>query len=222
MRILMDIDGVLADQVEAALPVINARYGLELTREDIREYDQVIELPDGSTTTFGTEIGPLMHSRAFVVGMRMIEGAVRGVHELGKACSETFLATSRPEAAADATQEWLSRYNLSAYLPLYIDNKAAVPGDILIDDAPHQVEAWAATGRLAIVFDQPWNRGVEEGEFIKRAVGWRQGLARAWDWVKQREREGDVTYLHYSHALRKLNEELDGLLAKYPEEGDDE
>lgn len=179
MRILVDIDGVLADQVEAALPVINARYGLELTREDIKEYDQVV-LPwdDEEGETIGTELAPLMHSRAFVAGMRRISGAADSLESLAWPFDEygrydVSIVTSRPEEARQATRMWLWQMRFIYHGDLvFTDDKASLDGDILIDDAPHHILAWAATGRLAIVFDQPWNREVADTDFIKRAVGW--------------------------------------------------
>ncbi len=70
-------------------------------------------------------------------------------------------------AAAD-TVAWLDEARIPYRDLCFLGAKAEVQADCYIDDAPHNIEALRAAGNDVIVFDQPYNRGVDD----PRASGW--------------------------------------------------
>ena len=62
------------------------------------------------------------------------------------------------ETTAADTAGWLDAHNLPYRDLCFIGDKPDVGADVYVDDAPGNVLALRATGRPAIVFDQPYNR----------------------------------------------------------------
>jgi len=62
------------------------------------------------------------------------------------------------ETTAADTAGWLDTHNLPYRDLCFIGDKPDVGADVYVDDAPGNVLALRATGRPAIVFDQPYNR----------------------------------------------------------------
>lgn len=100
------------------------------------------------------------------------EGVKRGLFRYGHMVKDTrwaleqlsqkhtiTIATSRPPTAVNDTAEWVALYFKDIPLEgLHIgENKADLPGDVLIDDRPSNIQEWNKTGRNALIFDQPWN-----------------------------------------------------------------
>lgn len=77
--------------------------------------------------------------------------------------------TSRPRAAARHTLRWLADHDFPVYeLHVVCDrpkSEILPQADIYIDDAPHVVEdLHKNTYATVILFDRPWNQGVETNE----------------------------------------------------------
>ena len=72
------------------------------------------------------------------------------------------------EKAVADTAAWLD-INRIPYRDLcFIGAKGAIDADLYIDDGPHNIEAFQADGSDYVIFDQPYNRGIEG----KRAQTW--------------------------------------------------
>lgn len=54
--------------------------------------------------------------------------------------------------------------------------KSALDFDVFIDDSPLNAKNIAATGKLVLLFDQPWNRDIR-GEGIVRINGFPEAIA---------------------------------------------
>jgi 5'(3')-deoxyribonucleotidase len=88
------------------------------------------------------------------------------------------VVTHRPSSAVMDTVEWMSLYFKDIPLRgLHIlsngEPKTNVNADILIDDKPENLVAWADAGRRSIQFVQPHNRAWLRSD-IQRADGWEE------------------------------------------------
>jgi len=70
-------------------------------------------------------------------------------------------------AVAD-TVAWLDDNGIPYRDLCFLGQKPHVEADVYVDDAPHNVEALRAAGAVTIVFDQPYNRELED----PRARSW--------------------------------------------------
>ncbi len=64
------------------------------------------------------------------------------------------------EATTD-TVAWLDDNRIPYRDLCFLGAKPQVEADAYIDDAPHNIEALAAQGNQVIIFDQPYNRGLD-------------------------------------------------------------
>lgn len=110
-----------------------------------------------------------------------VAGAIAAMEVLNST-QRVKIATAIPKQAAhtfEGKMRWFHRHMpfLTHKQIVAIDEKAELGGsrDILVDDGPHNLEAWAATGRCSITFDCPWNRDREYPNSL-RAYSWLQAL----------------------------------------------
>ena len=172
MRILVDIDGVLAEQVPPALARYNAAQGTVYTKADIVTYNE----PIGDT-----DISALI-AAVDVEHMPVVRGARAAMKTLTEK-HRVILVTARPGALMLATERWMMKHDIPFYGALTgIKDKARVVGDILIDDYTGHVNAFGVTGRKAILFDQPWNRNDKLHPLVTRCCGWSEVLETIREW----------------------------------------
>jgi 5'-nucleotidase len=112
-----------------------------------------------------------MHSAAITEGrllanLEVIEGAAESLWRLSDAGVWIRIVTHRlyvnwgHGAAAGDTVEWLDRARIPYRDLCFLGAKSDVGADAYIDDGPHNIESLRAAGRTAIVFEQPYNRGL--------------------------------------------------------------
>ena len=176
MKIIVDVDGVLADLMTLVVAWVNARYGTHFKRSDIREWNQPLE---GTGTDIGTVIAELMLDDTFLLKIPSVEGSIGGMKCLN--CRyHVMLATARPHSATSLTMKWLWKRDIhwKNYVTCVHHPKSQERGDVLIDDNVDNCLQFAGTGRVAILFDQPWNRDFigASGSRIVRARGWEDVL----------------------------------------------
>lgn len=130
----------------------------------------------------------------------LISGAVKGLQDLLARGHKLVICTHRPESAVKDTLAWLNLLNIP-FAGIYILSdgrpKTSVKGDILIDDKPENVEAWAGDGRWAVLLDQPWNSSSftlsaeltdTQQYYLVRAYGW-DGVVNLVDAIEAKEAE---------------------------------
>jgi 5'(3')-deoxyribonucleotidase len=98
LKIAVDIDGVLADQVGAVLKVIERKYGMKCLKSDV----------DRAHWTFAggelwSEIGRLLAISEYTLNLPLIEGSQKAIEQL--ADHNVFVVTARRPNAEDATKQ---------------------------------------------------------------------------------------------------------------------
>ena len=162
----VDLDGVCGDHTAAFRKVVAAERGVPPE-----------SLPDQTTWSFGEwglddEDFLAMH-RAGVLEHRMfrdmpvIEGCADALWRLSDAGVWIRLITHRLYAnwghavAVGDTVAWLDASGIPYRDLCFLGNKPQVEAHVYVDDAPHNVAALRAEGNDVIVFDQPYNHGLE-------------------------------------------------------------
>jgi 5'(3')-deoxyribonucleotidase len=184
VRILLDVDGVLADFPSTALRYINERAGREYLLGDIEEHDILKALclthwQDDfdrwcSETDVCRELEPYDGARAFVDALR----------EIG----EVVCVTS-PYGAVPTWQHsrlaWLKEHvGIEKRDVVFCKRKELVRGNLLIDDKIENVEAFGADGGgMGLLFTRPWNVW-HSGGYHMRVSGYQHALRVAKIWKR--------------------------------------
>jgi 5'(3')-deoxyribonucleotidase len=165
VRILLDVDGVLADFPAAALRWLNGRAvgPGTLTIDQIHEHDilkafQLEHLQDDfDQWCIDTEV--CRHLPVYDGAQALVEGL--------RTIGEVVILTS-PYAAVPHWQHarlaWLEEhFGIAKEDVVFAKRKEFVGGDMLLDDKLRNIEAWSAAWPwgAAVVFDRPWNQGGE-------------------------------------------------------------
>lgn len=169
----VDLDGVCADYTSGFRQVVAADRGIE--PED---------LPVGRSWGFeewgldGAEFERL--HRLAVAEKRMLrnlpsfEGCADVLWRLSDAGVWIRIITHRlyinwgHAAVVSDTVNWLDEAKVPYRDLCFLGDKPEVGADLYIDDAPHNIAALRSAGNDVIVFDQPYNEGLEG----PRATGW--------------------------------------------------
>jgi 5'(3')-deoxyribonucleotidase len=176
MILVVDVDGVLADQVTPVLDELNSRCGSHYVKADIRHWDEPLPL---ASTDIKTAIESSHHDPDFVRKMKPLPNAQAVLREISKYL-DISIATNRTAVADKPTREWLNSNGIahSQYHNTSLEGKGKVDGDIIVDDYPKNILAFVAKGnRKGIVFTQPWN------EDDTSLLG-KEGIFRAKDWIE--------------------------------------
>lgn len=159
MRILLDMDGVLADCLGYWLGLLNRYHGLDLKPTDITEWDThrfCKDVPESVVYGYLSQPGFFRH-------LQPVEGAIDGVNYLISEGHEVVIVTSCPREYGESDKrQWLKSHipKLDPKNFISAHRKDLIQGDILLDDGVHNLEAWrdANIKGLAVCFDQPYNR----------------------------------------------------------------
>jgi len=175
LKIAVDVDGVLADVIVTWLDIYNAEHHNSVTKDEVNhwdffgrlnidrvEFDRIFELA-------------WKNWRAIPPCETMLSQKVRDLSNLGK----VSIVTARSTSSIPSVKAWLSDKMISYDDMIVVDYgplKSELEFDVFIDDSPLNAKNIAATGKLVLLFDQPWNRDVS-GEGIVRISGFPEAIA---------------------------------------------
>jgi 5'(3')-deoxyribonucleotidase len=177
-RILLDVDGVLADFAGALVDFVNLSRINPITRKSLTEWD----LLKAAGASDQQEAFDRLASRPGFCGtLAVCPGAQAFVKSLQE-FAEVVIVTAPYENAARWTHErlhWLKEhFAIDKRDVVFAKRKSLVAGDLLIDDALHNV------GRnhyaRSILIDQPWNQEPKDAKrYYMRADSLDHALALA-------------------------------------------
>lgn len=154
LKIAVDIDGVLADQIAAVLKEIEMEYGLSYSKSDV----------DRAHWTFQgrgvwEEIGRLLGDPDYVMQVPLIDGSQKAIKQL--AHHDVFVVTARKPHTEKATRRWLNAHfpSLKGYYWARTGTKHNIPSDVLIDDLDINIVEFVKSdpNRHGILFQHPWS-----------------------------------------------------------------
>ena len=175
--IAVDLDGVLANQIEQLLPIIKIKYMVDLQYDDITEWALPI-----ADTDFAIIIREELKNKRFVMSMNPMDGAKSSMDTLIQKY-KIAVVTARPPISDEWTKAWLKKNKIS--YDAYINSKERekhtinVDNSVLIDDYLGNIEDHLNNSdESAILFRQPWN--AEHGYLINYVNEGRMIAIRSW------------------------------------------
>lgn len=165
-RLLIDQDGVLTKTVDYLLSLYNAKYFDNLRNEDVTDWD----LAQFLRPECGKAIWHYMdHHPEFFQKLDPMPGCVEAFEELIRRGHNVLIVTASPRNSKTGFYDkvhWVKKH-----MPFFdtknivaTHRKDVIQGDLLLDDGPHNIEAFPNT---TVVFDQPWNRKVKSDYRVK-------------------------------------------------------
>jgi 5'(3')-deoxyribonucleotidase len=155
MRLLLDVDGVVANMVLALLNAI----GSKSTPSDFPTWDVLKALPKEEHDR-AIEV---LEDPSFWLNLPLVEGAKRGVQELRDQGYEVVWVTAPWKSCPgwdEARRSWIRKHFGPDDEIIITADKQTVDGDLFIDDKPDNVESWkkAHPGKPAFLFNTPHNK----------------------------------------------------------------
>lgn len=168
LTILLDLDDVLNNQNEVWVGALNQRYGRDVALEDVTDWDMRLAFPGLRDDEL---YGPA-HSGELIPSMTAPTDAIEYTEMWHNRGHELYVVTSTSAENAEAKIQWLrERYTwFDRDKFIMCRHKNLIFGDILIDDAPHNLKEmkWAGANKncVCVCMDRPWNRSTEN-EFVR-------------------------------------------------------
>ncbi len=169
MVILVDMDDVLEQLVEAMVQYNNLHYGTDVRPCDIVEWNLTKAFP----TLTREQVYSPEFDEAFWATVEPMPGADRVLRRLTEEGHEIYVVTaSLYETLKQKMNDLLFRWYpfLDWDHVIVTANKQMIRGDVLIDDGPHNL---TGGDYQKILFDRPHNR-----DFDEKSVG----ALRVYDW----------------------------------------
>lgn len=168
LTILLDLDDVLNNQNEIWVNTLNQRYGRNVAVDDITDWDMRLAFPGLQDDEL---YGPAYRGE-FVQSMTAPLDAVTYTKAWHNNGHELYVVTSTSAENAEAKIQWLFRnytwFDRDRFIMCH--HKNLIFGDILVDDAIHNLKAMKWEGAnpncICVCMDKPWNR-CSENEFVR-------------------------------------------------------
>jgi uncharacterized HAD superfamily protein len=172
-RILVDVDGTLCRNLVRICEYVEQEYGVTTDPEDVDEW--MYEFEEAGITV-GEVAETLLrdHEEWYLKPLRPLAKARIGLEQLSAAGVEIVVLTHRLPSTHATTREWLDEHDLvyDEFVEDVPENKAAVPGDVLVDDFHGNIRDAVEAGMGGILFDQPYNSSLSSP---------RAAVAESWD-----------------------------------------
>jgi 5'(3')-deoxyribonucleotidase len=156
VRILCDVDGILADMAGKYIRLLNHQTGRRHTVEDVTEwhFERCVASSEENAAVWREmneinacyTISPYPDAKDFLASLRT-RGEVVAVTTPASTHRWCFERT-----------QWLLNHGFALTEIVFTHNKALVRGDVLIDDHPDNIQAFADAGGVGILLERPWNR----------------------------------------------------------------
>lgn len=181
LRIALDLDGVLADATDNWMGIVRERFGISLEKSQIDEW------------SFWNNLGMVeeQFDEIFSEAWRNWETIKETEENLSEkverltSLGELEIVTGRSRETIGYVTKWMSRKGINCKKIVLVGThspKAHLDYHIFIDDSPLHVSDAADRGKVAILYDQPWNRKLPERENLIRV----KSLLEASEIIEQR------------------------------------
>ena len=161
IRVLLDVDGVLADFVGSVLPIASKLLGRDVSRYEITSYslEESLGMTPEQVRAMCCEIDL---ASSWCRNLAPCPGAIEGYAELAS-IADVYIVTSPWNSRPTWTYEreaWLRHYfGITPRQVIHTSAKHLVRGDVLIDDKTSTLEAWSNEHcGLPIQWATPHNR----------------------------------------------------------------
>lgn len=152
-RVLIDLDGVIRNFVGSLERVYTREFPTHkiqpITSRRLEDFFPIAE-----------KIYDFMengHIKEIMEDADAYPGAIEAL-EKWKNKFEIVIATAQPDLSRSATIVWIGKNHIPTNEIAITYHKDQLNGLALLDDFTENLESFAATGRLAVCLDQPWNK----------------------------------------------------------------
>lgn len=170
-KILIDMDDTITHLLPAWVSELNKTHNLQVEHSDICDWDMRLFYP---TLSLSQIYEPLFDDN-FWDNIEPISGAQKSIKKLIDDGHEIYIVTATHYAIAKAKfEKVLFKYFPFVSTPHIITttNKQMIKGDILIDDAPHNV---IGGDYLGFLMNAPHNQGFDaESNGVIRVYNWEE------------------------------------------------
>lgn len=154
-RILVDMDGVLCNLVGKWFAVYNREYGDQICLDDLDQWGP------HRIARAGKAVYKYLSQPGFFRDLEPIDGAIDGVRTLLAKGHDVVIVTAARRGHRDKL-DWLAQH--LPFLPrdnvVFAHRKELVRGDLLFDDAPHNLQAFAPYG-IPVAMAYRYNSGLD-------------------------------------------------------------
>lgn len=159
LRILVDMDGVMAQDLKYAIKLYNEEYSADITMRDLKGWDIDNYVPEG------TSILKYFYQPGFFNKLEPMPNSRRILKKLFDEGHEIIIATASPDVGVYDKISFLKQYY--PWLPeenfVSIKKKYLLHADVILDDAAHNLESASVT--YPIMFYAYHNK--DNHDFIK-------------------------------------------------------
>ena len=163
-RILVDMDGVLAD---VYVPLIEKEYkarGIEITQDELNGKEERLVFPN---------LSKIASSNEFFLNAPLIEDAIEGLRYLNEKY-DLLIVSSATEFSGciNDKQRWLEKHFpfISWRQMIFCGRKSSICGDIMLDDHPKNLDNFKGK---KYIFTQPHNFNIENPDYT-RVNSWKE------------------------------------------------
>lgn len=158
--IFIDQDDVLAKHNEKVVKEMNRIHGTHFTMADITEWDLI--------SVLGEECKDIMFKPEFFETLEPMEYAIENLRVLNESnLFDIYIASAAHPSACHFKYKWFKENMpfLEKKQLIFISHKFLLNGDLLFDDAPHNIVAFKS-GEV-VIFDKPYNRYLTNFDRVK-------------------------------------------------------
>lgn len=173
LTILVDMDDTIENLLDVWVAYLNEHYGTSVRKEDITEWDLSKAFP----TIEGDKIYSALLDETLWDAVRPLPGAVKYLKKLIDDGNEVFIVTaSHPDSVRAKMNKVLFRYfpYITYQNVIIASKKQLISGDILIDDAPHNMGGQY----FGMLFTAPHNKSITDESLSKmnaiRVKDWKE------------------------------------------------
>lgn len=151
-KVLIDIDGVLRDYMGYVYRLYKEHYP-DHNFKKVKTWSMAEYFP------IGDEIYKFVfddHAEKITANAEPFPGAIEAIRENMEEF-DIAIVSAQNEKGMLGTMHWLASHKVPVKEYHFTFDKEKIDGDVLLDDGPHNLEAFADTGRLAVACKQPWN-----------------------------------------------------------------
>jgi 5'(3')-deoxyribonucleotidase len=160
-RLLLDVDGILADYVGATIKVMNAMSGENITPDDIVKWEVTEALENHSLRE---KCKDAFNQAGFCLTFEAYDGAQDAVARLALS-TEIFFVTApmikNPTWMPDRLAWLMHHFGVDHKHVVFATKKHIFIGDFMVDDNPENITSWLQNndkGAKGILWDRPYNK----------------------------------------------------------------
>ncbi|MGM7703170.1 5' nucleotidase, NT5C type [Pseudalkalibacillus sp. Hm43] len=163
--LLIDMDSVIVDLMTEWHRRYNEDYDDNLSVEDLKCWQSEKYVKEAC----GKKIYEYLDQPGLFLNLEPFPNAIAVLERLSRTY-EILIVTSSRTYAYTEKEKWVEKHLpfIGARNLVFTHRKEMVVGDLLFDDAPHNLIAFSETGRKAVAMDYPYNRNVD----VDRVGSW--------------------------------------------------